>query len=286
MKAKGIKFFLTSGFILIMMVTFFVLMCSSDNNSENGGQPIPDLLSYEEFKAQAAVETFNGTPTGLYIVDGHTPVDGDERMIKLYDEYVKAYTQAFGLSIVDNINGVDIVWDATRKLQLTYCISNSFGVRKPLVVQAMAFAAQAWESSANVKFIYMPEQDAACSAGNPNVLFDVEWTSGQGYLARSFFPDSARSGRNVMINETSFNIYYPLSMTGILRHELGHVLGLRHEHTRPEAGACFENNQWRALTVYDSASVMQYPQCSGTGDYTFTLTALDRAGIAQLYGAP
>jgi hypothetical protein len=282
MKKREVKFVFLSGVVLMLVISFFMLMCSNTREESS----VPALLSYDEFEAQAFVETFQGVPTGIIIVDGHTPIDGIPRMQLLYEEYVKAYQQAFGLSIVDSVNGVDIIWDSSRKLQLTYCISNSFGARKASVVQAMSDATLAWESSANVDFKYMPEEDINCSSKNGNVLFDVQLTTGQIYLARSFFPDSARYGRNIMINETSFNVYYPLTLTGILRHELGHVLGLRHEHTRPEAGKCFEDNQWRPLTAYDPASVMQYPQCSGTGDYSFILTIQDKIGISSLYGAP
>lgn len=51
-----------------------------------------------------------------------------------------------------------------------------------------------------------------------------------------------------------------LTLEGILRHELGHTLSYRHEHTRPEAGKCFEDADWKPLTSYDGFSVMHYPQ--------------------------
>jgi hypothetical protein len=70
-----------------------------------------------------------------------------------------------------------------------------------------------------------------------------------------------------------------------MAHELGHVLGFRHEHTRPEAAACFEDDNYRPLTPYDSASVMHYPQCNGTSE-ALAFTAIDAQGIAALYGAP
>ncbi|MDI3287927.1 hypothetical protein QHF83_31735 [Polyangium sp. 15x6] len=60
----------------------------------------------------------------------------------------------------------------------------------------------------------------------------------------------------------------------------------RVEHTRPEAGACFEDNNWRGLTSYDSGSVMHYPQCNGTNSWALTLTTKDKQGAASLYGAP
>jgi hypothetical protein len=75
----------------------------------------------------------------------------------------------------------------------------------------------------------------------------------------------------------------PWTLTGVLRHELGHTIGFRHEHTRPEAGTCFEDNDWRALTQYDSASVMHYPQCNGTQDGDLVLTSADKSGARALY---
>ena len=70
------------------------------------------------------------------------------------------------------------------------------------------------------------------------------------YLARAFFPNEERAERNVLIDESSFHVDPDgaLQLVGILRHELGHTLGWRHEHTRPESGTCFEDNNWRPLT--------------------------------------
>jgi hypothetical protein len=63
------------------------------------------------------------------------------------------------------------------------------------------------------------------------------------------------------------------------------VLGFRHEHTRPEAGTCFEDTKWRPLTPYDNKSIMHYPQCNG-GTNALAWSAQDKVGATALYGAP
>jgi hypothetical protein len=151
------------------------------------------------------------------------------------------------------------------------------------VVQAMSDAAGAWEAHANVNFIHLSNQDSNCKANNKNVVFDVRPVYSGQYLARAFFPNTSRNGRNVLIDASAFTAAPPLTVTGVLRHELGHALGFRHEHTRPEAGACFEDTNWRELTPYDSSSVMHYPQCNGTNTGDLVLTSKDKSGARALY---
>lgn len=233
--------------------------------------------SFDEFEAATYHEDFE---YGVYIVNGDEPVVDakslEEFWQMLYDD---------GALIVNRVGNADDKWNDTQKLNLTYCISNSFSGNKSKVVTAMGQATANWSAVANVKFVYVAAQDATCTATNANVVFNVAPTSGQSYLARAFFPNQTRSSRNVMIDSSSFGNLGDWTLSGILTHELGHALGFRHEHTRPEAGQCFEDNNWRALTTYDSTSVMHYPQCGGTGQ-PLTISSKDAAGAAALYGAP
>ncbi len=243
-------------------------------------------LTFEMFEQQVYREPFSG---GKYIVNGDTPILNKKHLQEFFEQQILKEPPPLSdiELIVHQVGGIDAVWNSEQKKNLSYCISISFGNRHAKVVADMQTATEAWESVADVDFIYLAEEDGACTPTNSNVVFDVRPVNLNAYLARAFFPNEPRRQRNVLIDDSSFQMEPDdkLQLAGILRHELGHSLGLRHEHTRPDSGRCFEDNDWRPLTDYDAFSVMHYPQCNGLGDWTLTLTDMDRTGVACLYGA-
>lgn len=243
-------------------------------------------LAFDDFVATL----YREPDSGAYIVDGDLPLHSLDDV----RAYHAALTAAQGLSIEVNLFG-DIRWSDSQKLQLTYCVSTSFGGNYQAVVAAMAAAGADWELTTYVDFIHVPAQDGACTASNQSVMFDVNPGDGKPIdgkpapWARSFFPSYGRGERNVIIHPIALAPPSPYSLTGLLRHELGHTLGFVHEHYRAEAGqgsvsGCSSGQWLRDVTVYDSASVMHYPQCGGTQTGDLVLTALDRAGATAVYG--
>ena len=189
-----------------------------------------------------------------------------------------------GLAI-NRVGGQDDKWSASTAQNLTYCISSSsFGSRYSAVVSAMNSAAGAWESATGggVNFVHASGNDGNCN-NRTGTVFNVRQVTTSQYLARAFFPSSSRRGREILVSVSSFGNISPWTLAGVLRHELGHTIGFRHEHTRPESGTCFEDNNWRALTAYDRASVMHYPQCNGSNNGDLNLTASDKAGANSVY---
>src|SRR5665647_3204282 len=121
--------------------------------------------SYEEFRAATYQEPWE---SGHFIVDGDTPIPDEKQLY----EFWAAQTQ--GGLIVNKIGNTDDRWNDTAKLNLTYCVSNSFGSNKAAVVTALeAATTNGWETRANVNFIYSSAQDGSCTASNTNVVFDV-----------------------------------------------------------------------------------------------------------------
>jgi hypothetical protein len=273
--SSSFRRFLRTGSWLAAAMSVAVTGCSVgevDYGSNNEDAP-----TWEEFLASSYQEPWQD---GVFVVNGDEPIADVKKLREYYDQIYAPD----GALIVHQAGNADAKWDAVQRKNLTFCISENFGDFKATIAAAMEEATGNWEAAADVDYIYAVEEDGNCDQNNNNVVFDVRMVTGQPYLARAFFPGQNRTQRNVLVDQSSFGNLGAITLAGILRHELGHTLGFRHEHTRPEAGGvCFEDNSWRELTEYDQLSVMHYPQCNGVSGRDLVLTELDVAGAQALY---
>ena len=255
-------------------------------------------LSWDEFYSKVAIEPVTGT----YIYDGDQTALDLAELRMAFDEY-RADVEAEGSTIGSREQPL-IVNVYNRKIDkwanphsITYCVSSaSFGARYDEVVSLVAEALDAWKANGaggNFTYTHLADQDANCTNANLNVTFNVRQDSSTQYYAKAFFPYYPRSSKEVVISSISYDPANlgPWTLGGILKHELGHTLGFRHEHIRPEnknrnpATCSKEDRNWSALTVYDSNSVMHYPHngCAGTNTGDLDITALDTQGAHALY---
>jgi hypothetical protein len=201
--------------------------------------------------------------------------------------------------VVATVDGKPMRW--VLPTVLTWAIDEKTFAGQPQELEmAQVICAQAtadWNAAAQANGIYdkvhfQPDGDhpvfkfAFAQFGDPNLY------------AVAFFPNDPPDQRVVNIGPATFVKPNEFDPVGVLRHELGHVLGFRHEHIRPEAQQGMPAWQkstmepWvtggigaEELTDYDSQSVMHYP-LNGRGNTKFQLSDADKAGFKKLYSLP
>ena len=245
---------------------------------------------------KAAAVKLEDEPRPVYMFGGDMVAVGTDG---LYREYLRYFSPPPSNGVrttkssltVDHVAGEDILLDASYgdsdggRFDLTYCIEeNSFTAEQfARLEDALEIATRSWSDVVNVRFRYVPGENATCDRNNTNVFFNVSSANLLG-TARAFFPDIAREDRQLQVDDIAFTTTVGgRDLQGIMRHEVGHILGFRHEHIWI---ACTIESvgDGRRVTDYDEDSVMHYPQCRSMNAGGYRQTARDYQGAAELYG--
>jgi hypothetical protein len=154
----------------------------------------------------------------------------------------------------------------------------------------MLGATNAWENTCGIKFEHRAALDVTPGSSPAGALFAVrEFNADGSFIAASFFPNDPPSRRRLLIDPSFFAKDLAFDPVGVLRHELGHILGFRHEHIRSGAPPDCPHeslDETKELTKkYDPRSVMHY-FCGGVGSKELKITDLDREGSRLVYGPP
>ena len=190
-----------------------------------------------------------------------------------------------GELLVMTANGQPVYWPVQARA-LTYTIDTSgfTPTERKLVETTLKKATDDWVQACTTCRLTFTQ--VTYRPGTPgDATFHVAKVGDEGgFIAASFFPNDPLDQRVLQIAPLFFRLgvgdYDPV---GALRHEIGHILGYRHEQIQGVPGCEQEDNHWKPLTRYDAHSVMHY-FCGGSGTLKLELSDLDKAGHKKAYG--
>jgi hypothetical protein len=196
---------------------------------------------------------------------------------------------------------VIIEYDALRQdtikwehFPIHFCIDKSSFMKIPggydSIKNYMLHAVNDWQNLCEISFDYEGAEDTKVKRSN-NLDFVISYnvpgrpTNNE---ATSFFPNDPPENRNLFI----FPKYWSSQndKAGLLRHEIGHILGFLHEHASKSNLVpldCLERYSELdipslPITQYDSFSVMHY-FCGGAGTRAMQFSRNDTLGFQLAY---
>lgn len=246
---------------------------------------------YAEFRAASVREGVLGQ---YFVVETDLAFEQESQLLDYYGKMIRGEAEK---SIVNLSGGARTVRSdsnaSTNETDISFCFDNSSwgGTEsgdtdgdgnsnedlptKANVLAALQDGMRAWEGVANVRFSYEASNDGSSCSGASDLVVTLDDT--KSCTASGAFPPG-----------TAITVPICGLPNLLAEHELGHVLGFRHEHIHSgDPNQCDESGAREELTSFDIDSCMIYANCASDGFIANNpVSMLDGVGARILYGNP
>lgn len=191
------------------------------------------------------------------------------------------------------------IWNQEDRMHLKFYVTETDRNNFQNVLKSLTFqefmktfkdAYSAWNDVCGVKFSVVEGLPNGNRGINIPIIFVEELDCAYGdILARSFFPHDLPENRKLIITKHFESDPERYPMLGGLMHELGHILGFRHEHVFGCHNSSDNENQGNAKLILgkdkDINSIMHYPGVTPDANTTLaqSLSSIDAASAACIY---
>eukprot|EP01113_Clastostelium_recurvatum_P015083 TRINITY_DN1832_c0_g1_i1.p1 TRINITY_DN1832_c0_g1~~TRINITY_DN1832_c0_g1_i1.p1 ORF type:complete len:241 (+),score=58.93 TRINITY_DN1832_c0_g1_i1:64-786(+) len=218
------------------------------------------------------------------VTEASTPIQLECRTNKKFPE-VKENNKRFDALTIAKVGDQPTFWGLQIRNNLSWYNQSRYASNENI-----RDACNGWDDICGVEFKEARRPDDAFILVRDATDDEESDPHNAGVVASAFFP--GESIREIIIFKAYVGAFYAVS---VLLHELGHVLGFRHEHiwvnlTTEKVKFVDDKSgkQWDAqqLTKYDPDSIMHYQKIKDDirlGKVT-TLSPLDQMGAQLVYG--